>query len=364
MRKFITLVVVLLILLGSAFFFDRIDLSQREGVFELPSQKESQVIQQEKALIQLVEEALPSVITIRTTHTPPSDFFDLFEVEDEKSREVNIGSGFVVAENGLIITNKHVVADSEADYRVLTNNNREYPVQKIYRDPLNDLAILQIDARLDPLPLGDSSQLQLGQTVVAIGTPLDEFTNTVTAGIISGLGRGVEAGNPFEGFVEQLDNVIQTDAAINPGNSGGPLLDSSGNVVGVNTALAARGQNIGFALPSGIVRELLTTFQEQGGTFERPFLGIRYRMIDKETAQGNDTVAGAYLIEVVLDSPAQRAGLRQGNIITQIEGENLGQEESLIQALQEKEVGDTVMLRVWRNDTTEEVTLELGKTTR
>jgi serine protease Do len=199
--------------------------------------------------------------------------------------------------------------------------------------------------------LGDSNNLKLGQLVIAIGTPLGEFRNTVTSGIISGLGRGITAGSPFEGYVEKLDNVIQTDAAINPGNSGGPLLNSRGEVIGVNTAIAQEGQNIGFAIPSNVVKSLLEKFQKQGGNFERPFLGVRYQMIDKQTAILNEVVEGAYVIEVIEDSPAQKAGIEVEDIIIEFDGKKVkgDNDQNLAGLILEKKVGDTVSLKIWRN---------------
>ena len=224
----------------------------------VPKNIEKQTIsEEESAVITAIDTTIPSVVTIGITKTsnPQNIFqFDPFNPfsplnpapQQSKKIEQNIGSGFIISEDGLIVTNKHVVADTEATYQVLTNNDKKYNVVKIYRDPLNDLAIIKIDVKdLKPLDLGDSSNLKLGQFVIAIGTPLGEFKNTVTQGIISGLGRGITAGSPFESYVERLDNVIQTDAAISPGNSGGPLIGLNGKAIGVNTAISQEGQNIG-----------------------------------------------------------------------------------------------------------------------
>lgn len=214
-----------------------------------------------------VEKTVPSVVTIKiskvsTSYSIEIDPFNYFSpfrtIPREHQTEQNIGSGFIVSSNGIIVTNKHVVDDTQADYSVITNNGKEYNIQQIYRDPNNDLAILKVNAlNLSPISLGDSSKIKLGETIFAIGTPLGEFTNTVTSGIISGLGRGIVAGSRFEGHVERLDNVIQTDAAINPGNSGGPLINSEGEVIGISTAISQEGQNIGFAIPVNVVKNLL-----------------------------------------------------------------------------------------------------------
>jgi S1-C subfamily serine protease len=284
----------------------------------------------------------------------------------KKKVEQNIGSGFIVSNDGLIITNKHVVSDTNASYQVMLNDNRKFDVQKIYRDPLNDLAILKINAaNLRPLKLGDSNKLKLGQMAIAIGTPLGEFKNTVTSGIISGLGRGITAGSPFEGYIEKLDNVIQTDAAISSGNSGGPLLNSKGEVIGINTAIAAEGQNIGFASPVNLVKDLLNTFNQQGGKFERPYLGIRYKAIDQKTAIMNELVEGAYVTEVLDNSPAQKAGIQEEDIITQFDGQKIKGEDdqSLAKMVLKKKVGDQVEIKLWRNKEikTFKITLEASQ---
>lgn len=215
-----------------------------------------------------VKSAIPSVVTIKVTTTvsnysieiDPFNPFSPFRRVPGATQQTsqNIGSGFVVRPNGIIITNKHVVADENSSYSVITNDKKEYPVQQIFRDSSNDLALLKINATdLKTIALGDSNVLELGQPVIAIGTPLGQFTNTVTSGIVSGLGRGITAGSRYEGYVEKLDNVIQTDAPINPGNSGGPLLNLKGEVIGINTAVATQGQNIGFAIPVNVIKNLL-----------------------------------------------------------------------------------------------------------
>lgn len=321
------------------------------------------IVSEESIVIDVVENSLISVVTIGISKTTrgqgtieinPFDPFTPFRrIEgEEKIIEQNIGSGFIISDDGIIITNKHVVRDTQAEYKVLTNSNDEYEVANIYRDPLNDLAILKIKAsNLKSLPLGDSTKLKLGQMAIAIGTPLGEFQNTITTGVISGLGRGITAGSPFEGFVEKLDNVIQTDAAISSGNSGGPLLNSSGEVIGVNTAIAREGQNIGFAIPANVVKELIDTFEKQGGTFQRPYIGVRYKMIDKRTALLNEVVEGAFIESVIKDSPADKAGILEEDIVTKIDGEKIDGEndQSLAKIILNKKVGDSMKLDVWRD---------------
>jgi len=333
------------------------------------------VVYQESVITKVVEDTLPSVVTVgisKTTitndsyeiyPTNPLNPFKLIPGQKQKI-EQNIGSGFIVSKDGLIITNKHVVSDTTAAYKVLTNNNKTYTVEKIYRDPLNDLAILKMttaSGNFKPVPLGDSSSLKLGQLTIAIGTPLGEFQNTVTSGIISGLGRGITAGSPFEGYVEKLDNVIQTDAAISPGNSGGPLLNSSGQVIGVNAAIAQEGQNIGFAIPVNVVKELINNFNKQGGSFERPYIGIKYKMIDQQSAILNDLVEGAYITTIISKSPAEKAGLQEEDIIIEFDKNKVKgtDEQSLGKMILSKKIGDKVTIKIWRNKQTLEKTLTL-----
>jgi len=331
------------------------------------------VVYEESVVTKVIEDALPSVVTvgiIKTTQSSATYQFDPFnpfgglqQIPGQKQKiDQNIGSGFIVSADGFVITNKHVVSDEAAGYKILTNDNKKYDVDKIYRDPLNDLAILKINAsNLKALPLGDSSHLKLGQLTIAIGTPLGEFTNTVTTGIVSGLGRGITAGSPFEGFVEKLDNVIQTSAPISPGNSGGPLLNSSGQVIGINTAIAQEGQNIGFAIPVNVIKELLTNFEKNGSSFERPYIGVRYQILDRKTAIANGLVEGAYITEVIDGSPAQKAGLQQEDVIMEFDGQKIkgGDDQGLAKMILQKKVGDTVRIKYWRNGDTKEATMTL-----
>ncbi|HUV46688.1 MAG TPA: trypsin-like peptidase domain-containing protein, partial [Candidatus Bathyarchaeia archaeon] len=247
---------------------------------------------------------------------------------------------------------------------VITKDDQEYKVTKIFRDPSIDLAILQVSAKdLKPVELGDSEKLKVGQFVIAIGTALGEFRNTVTTGVISGLGRGVTAGDPFGGYSEELENVIQTDAAINPGNSGGPLLNSFGQVIGVNVATTAGAENIGFAIPINIVKTALDDFNKTG-RFERPFLGVRYQIISLELALLNEVPEGAYVVEVIDNSPAQKAGVKKGDVITKIDGQKIDEKKGgLAKIIQSKKIGERVKLEVWRDGKglELEVTLEISQ---
>ena len=321
----------------------------------------SRLVEEQSGVAGVVEKVGPSVVTIgisKRTVTPRLWFFGNGGGEEELIEE-DIGSGFVVSADGLVVTNRHVVDDREAKYRVITIDNQILEVTKIYRDPINDLAILQVAPDgLTPLELGDSDELRVGQFVVAIGTALGEYRNTVTTGVISGLGRGVTAGSPFAGSVEEADNVIQTDAAINPGNSGGPLLNGVGEVIGVNWAVSASGENIGFAIPINVVQESLDNFNRTG-EFNRPFLGVRYQMIDQETAIMNEVPQGAYVIEIVSGSPADKAGLQKRDIITHFDGQRLEGDSNLASLINQKKVGDKVNLKLWREEGAVELEVKL-----
>lgn len=331
------------------------------------------ILTEESVVIDVAEKVSPSVVTVSMTQKQSliQPFFDPFGLfggqgfgQQGETREVkqDIGTGFVVdSSQGLIVTNKHVVSSTEATYRVVTKDDKEYEVKNIYRDPVNDLAIIKVDEVLPAaLELGDSAQVKVGQFVVAIGTALGEFRHTVTTGVVSGLGRGIEAGDGFGGYVEEIDNVIQTDAAINPGNSGGPLLNSLGQVIGVNVAVAQGGQNIGFALPIDVVKASLNNFNSTG-QFNRPYLGVQYRMISKEAALMNEVPEGAYVVKVLEGSPAAKAGIKTGDIVVKMDGKAIKDEEGgLAAVINTKKVGDVVEVTVFRDkdEQTIKVTME------
>ena len=341
----------------------------REGFrANVPNIFQQQVLKEESVVVDVAEKSSPSVVTVSITQERQimepffMDPFGMFNAPQAGRRQTikqDIGTGFVV-EGGLIVTNKHVVSDTTAKYRVITKDDKELEITKIYRDPTNDLAILQVVADdLKPVELGDSDGLKVGQFVIAIGTALGEFRHTVTTGVVSGLGRGVEAGDPFGGFVEELDNVIQTDAAINPGNSGGPLLNSAGQVIGVNVAVAGGAQNVGFAIPINVLKKSLENFNATG-KFERAFLGVRYRMIPKDTAILNDVPEGAYVMEIVENSPAAKAGIEEGDIVMKLDGKQLKEDEGgLAKIISQKKVGDEVEIEYYREGQTNKVKIRL-----
>ncbi|MBW7944484.1 trypsin-like peptidase domain-containing protein [Patescibacteria group bacterium] len=321
----------------------------------------------ERSTVDIANKASESVVTVaikrqRSTSSrlflSPFSPFELPRSSGEPQEEKrDIGTGFVVTTDGLIVTNKHVV-DSSGEFLVIDRENNEHRVLNIYRDPANDLAILKVEGLQAPqLELGDSDALKVGQQVIAIGTALGEFRHTVTTGVVSGLGRGIEAGDPFGNSVEALENVIQTDAAINPGNSGGPLLDSSGKVIGVNVAVSAAGQNIGFAIPINVIKASLENFN-QTGQFDRPILGIRYQIISERAALANEVPQGAYVVEVIPDSAASEGQLQAGDILTEFDGQSLKNAE-IPQLLNKMKIGQKVKLKYWRSGETKEVEVTL-----
>ncbi|NMC35947.1 PDZ domain-containing protein [Candidatus Beckwithbacteria bacterium] len=337
------------------------------------------VVNEDSLTIDVVKKASPSVITVGikktqrvVTGNPFGSMFDPFgffgsqqqqqpQVE-EQNIEQDIGSGFVVSKDGLIVTNKHVVSDTDATYKIISTDNKEYKVEKIYRDPTLDLAILQTSATdIAPLPLGDSSKLQVGQFVIAIGTALGEFRNTVTTGVVSGLGRGITAGDGFGISTEQLDNVIQTDAAVNPGNSGGPLLNSAGQVIGVNVATSTNAENVSFAIPINVIKEAIDNFN-QTGKFDRAFLGVKYKMISRDLAILNEIPEGAYLVEVVDGTPAAKAGLKQSDIITKMNGKSVNDTDGgLAKLISQMKSGEKVSVEYYRGDEKKTTTVTLGE---
>lgn len=310
-------------------------------------EKTQTILNEDNAVISAVDKAAPSVVAIGAT-TKVFNPFDPFAAP--KNQNNTIGTGFVISDKGIIVTNKHVVADLRSQYSVISRDGKKYEIRKIYRDPVLDLAIVQVDGGdLKALEMGDSSKLKVGQTVIAIGNALGKFTNTVTTGIVSGLGRRVVAGDPFSGSAESLDDLIQTDAAINPGNSGGPLLNSAGQVVGVNVATTEGAQNIGFAVPIDAVKKITDEFI-QTGKVSRPFLGVSYRFISKDVAILNDVPQGAYIQQVVEGSPAEKAGIKSGDIITKIDGKAVDAEGKLSEAISGKKIEDKLDLIIWSDN--------------
>ncbi len=339
----------------------KLPFNLQKSLSSTPITTQNQVIvNEENAIIDVVEKSSPSVVAIAINNQPVVfDPFNPVSGLGPQQQQSTIGTGFVVSSKGVVVTNKHVVANTNAHYTVIFKDGKKYDVKKLYRDPLLDLALVQIEATdLQPLPLGDSSQLKVGQTVIAIGNALGKFTNTVTSGIVSGVGRRVQAGDPFSGAAENLDNLIQTDAAINPGNSGGPLLNSAGQVIGVDVATTEGAQNIGFAVPINSVTKIVDQFV-QNGVVSRPFLGIRYRFVAKDLAILNNVPQGAYIQEVVSGSGADKAGLQAGDIITKVDTQAIDSDTTISEVIATKKTGDSLNIEYFRDNKSKTVTATL-----
>src|SRR3989344_9486059 len=273
--------------------------------------------------------------------------------------KVGGGSGFIVHPDGLILTNKHVVYETDAEYMVLLNDEREFPAKVLSRDPINDVAVLKIEASNLPIvKIGNSDTIELGQTVIAIGNALGLFSNTVSKGIVSGLGRKISAALGTGGQIENLRHVIQTDVAINQGNSGGPLVNLNGEVIGINTAIIFGAQNIGFAIPVNWAKtdvdDLIRT-----GRIIRPYIGLRYVMLNKDMQERYALPVdyGALVLKdhmpgsqaVVPGSPADKAGIKENDIILEINGQKISEKVELADIVEQCEVGDQITLVIQRD---------------
>lgn len=334
---------------------DALDQKDSEGTVEYRTEENTviKITNEENTIISVVDDNMESVVSIALSQV---QFSPGEGVIDSSSP---IGTGFIVDKNGLIMTNEHVVSDRDADYTVVTNEGEEFLVEEIVHDDINDIAILKIDAEgLNPVNLGDSDNLVQGQIVIAIGTPLGEFAGSVTTGVVSGLNRSVTTNSgSFIGSAKTFENVIQTDAAINPGNSGGPLLNSAGEVVGINFATTDGADNISFALPINFAKQRLEEYITYG-KFLKPYIGIEYEIIDPATAQYyEDVVPGAFVRRVIDGSPAETAGIKRGDIVTKINDEDVV--SSFAALIQKNKIGDKISLQLFRDGEilTVEVTL-------
>lgn len=270
-------------------------------------------------------------------------------------KQVGSGSGFLINKNGLIITNKHVVNKEGVIFKVLLNDGSEYNTEVVAMDSVLDVAFVKINSNNLPyLKLADSGSVEVGQSVIAIGNALGEFKNTVSFGIISGLSRSVIASDKY-GLSERLDEVIQTDAAINSGNSGGPLLNLDGEVVGINVAMVEDSSNIGFALPINSVKDIITSV-EKTGKIIRPYVGIRYIPInDLVKSNYNLNVNYGILIKkgkddtepaILANSPAEKAGIKEGDIILEVEGIKIDSNNDFSYLIRNKKIGQTIYMKL------------------
>lgn len=354
---------------------------------------------EEKQTIEIVKKGAPAVVSITISKTvaqaqemafgqmlhpsflpPTAGEFPGDPLPQDENEKIKIGggSGFIVDSSGIVLTNKHVVMDQEAEYTVITADDTEYTAKVLTRDPVNDIAILKIEAKNLPVLKMSSASIQPGQTVIAIGNALGLFSNSISKGIVSGLARKISAamggGAPSQGDtlpglpeqeeavmpqVEELRGVIQTDVAINQGNSGGPLLNLDGEVVGINTAVIYGAQNIGFAIPIQWAKNDLADLQKFGRII-RPYIGLRYIMITKEMCKRYKLPVdyGALVTPghlpgghaVIKNSPAEKAGLKENDIILELNGQKLDDKNDLQDKIQLLNAGDQVELNYLRKD--------------
>jgi serine protease Do len=336
------------------------------------------ISEEQSAIIDVVEKSNQSVVSIsiskkiQVRRQSPLDYFfgiplqENYNQGSDDTQTIGGGTGFIVSSDGLIVTNKHVVSDPSATYKVLFNDGSEVKAEIKTIHPTQDLAIIKVDKKdLKPVEFADSEQLKVGQTAIAIGNALNEFDNTVSRGVISGLRRSIVASDNM-GNSEQLSQVIQTDAAINQGNSGGPLLDINSKVIGVNVATAQGAQSIGFAIPSNVVVKMIDDYKKFGKV-KVPFIGVRYSMIIPNSDQAKEygVENGALIIgdeqapAIVPNSPASKAGLKTGDIITKINDKKLSLKQSLADVIAQYKVNDKVELTIIRDTKEEKLSLTL-----
>jgi len=354
---------------------DEVDISTDQNINqkdEILKNVLSELSTRDNAIVNTVEKVDPAVVAIVVTkdvpilelYSSPLDPFGILNLPKYKQngtrkQEVGGGSGFFVSSDGLIVTNRHVVADSSASYTVFTNDGEQYPATIVAQDAVLDVALIKVKTQktYPYLTFGNSDELKLGQTVIAIGNALGEFRNSVSVGVVSGLSRSITAGDS-SGATEQLDEVIQTDAAINPGNSGGPLLNIYGKVVGVNVAVAVGSENVGFSLPANAVKKIVESVKATG-EIVRPYVGVRYVQINDVLRQTNNlTVSYGLLVTrgktssdlaVMPGSPADKAGIVENDIVLEANGIKLDGTRSFASIVRSKQVGDILILMILHN---------------
>ena len=335
-------------------------------------------------IVEIAKTVCPAVITVIVSKDlPKAENFYSFPYGDkeymmpkyEKGQKSKIektkiggGSGFIVSENGYVLTSNHVVSDTNADYTVILDPKHKYPAKVLSRNPINDTAVLKIEGERFPyLEMADSGKIELGEEVVAVGNALGEFTDTLSTGIVSGLSRFITASGGIENQTQNLRGLIQTDAAINPGNSGGPLINMDGLVIGINTAMIAGAQNIGFAIPINYAKKDLNEVRKYGKII-MPFLGIKYVLVSKEMAEANKLPVndGAIVVREALGEPpvvkgsaADLAGVKEWDILLECNGEKITSKNPLANILQKCKIGSKTPLLVLRDGKKIELAVKL-----
>ncbi len=336
---------------------------------ENPALYESR-IEFEEAVIKAIDETIPGVVSIVASKDVPIlercpvvdpffgqgfRFYAPCDLGRTERREVGGGTGFFVSNDGLILTNRHVVADTQAAYTVFLGEDKYFDAKVVGLDEIEDLALLKIEGENFPvLTLGNSDSVRLGQTAIAIGNALGEYKDTVSVGVVSGLDRTITASDE-RGNTKRIEGVLQTDAAINPGNSGGPLINLRGEVIGINTAMAHRAENIGFAIPINKARRVIDSYKETG-RITAAYLGVWY----ESTAEGIK-ISGRERESVIPGSPAEQAGLKEGDIIIEANGQAMGGNRSLASILSALSPGDTLVMRIKRGAETLTIRATLGE---
>ncbi|NTW22022.1 PDZ domain-containing protein [Candidatus Falkowbacteria bacterium] len=323
-------------------------------------------LDEQEATVRAIKKVSPAVVNIdvyQNVKTPLILLGSGTSTTESRKEKVGSGTGFLISSDGLLLTNKHVIEvqdASKAEYKVIMQNGKQYYAQLIGKDPLNDLAILKIfDKNLPFVELGDSDKLAPGISVIAIGNALGVYQNSVTKGIVSGLNRDIIASDQA-GSPENLGNVIQTDAEINFGNSGGPLIDLEGKLVGINVAVDASGSSIGFAIAVNDAKPVIKSAREVG-RIVRPRLGVRYVMITPDIAREKKlTLSNGALVDnggsgqpaVATGSPAEKGGIKAGDIIIEANGTKIEGRNTLLSVTQKFKPGNVLNLKIWRNGKT------------
>lgn len=348
-----------------AWLFVGTGLVQLDASRTISDNSQTIVMQQGEVIADVFKKVSPSTVAITTQSIEPATRYYQQQVSE------GAGSGIIISKDGYVLTNKHVVPEGINSVSVVTDDGKEYTnVRVVGRDPSNDLAFLKIDGvdNLTPATIGDSNPVEPGQQVVAIGNALGLFRNSVTSGIISGTGRPLTASDETGSSAEQLEDMFQTDAAINPGNSGGPLVNLKGEVIGVNTAVSTAGQGLGFAIPINAAKAVISSVLTKG-KLVKAYLGVRYVSITADMAdelklpvkEGALVNGGDSQPAVVPASPAEKAGIKNGDIITKVNDTKIVLGKGLVSLLSQYLPGDKIDLTVLRDGKEQKINVTLAE---